>query len=137
MSQMSKPPSNVSVRGPYLLYITCEFSSTEPVAVSITPYPSATIMPGGSLTLNCSISLPSGIGHTPTFQWEGPEGSQNPTMSTPMLIEGRVSSLTVNDVQPADAGVYRCTVTLGGSITNSTAVNVQGQYEFFLTTHLQ
>ena len=112
--------------------ITCEFFSTEPVAVSITPYPSATIVAGGSLTLNCSISLPSGIGHTPTFQWEGPEGNQNP-----MLIERRVSSLTVNDVQPADAGVYSCTVTLGGSITNSTTVNVQGQYEFFLTTYLQ
>ena len=88
-------------------------------------------MAGGSLTLNCSISLPSGIGRTPTFQWEGPKGSQNPTMSTPMLSGGRVSSLTVNDVQPADAGVYSCTATLGGSITNTTTVNVQGQYEYF------
>ena len=42
-----------------------------------------------------------------------------------------MSSLTLDDVQPADAGVYRCTVTLGGYITNSTTVNVQGQYEFF------
>ena len=88
-------------------------------------------MAGGSLTLNCSISLPSGIGHTPTFQWEGPEGNQNPTMSTPMLIEGRVSSLTLDDVQPADAGVYSCVATLGGSITNTITVNVQGQYEYF------
>ena len=42
-----------------------------------------------------------------------------------------MSSLTVNDVQPADAGVYRCTVTLGGFMTNSITVNVQGRYEFF------
>ena len=81
-------------------------------------------MAGVTVVLNCSISLPTGIVGTPRIEWMGPGASMNTTHS-----EGNTFSiLTLNEIEPSQAGLYTCTAILGGSISTTTNVTVSGTY---------
>ena len=91
-------------------------------------------MAGATVTLNCSLSLPSGITDTPVFQWEGPSGVTF-TPVGPVTTGGVVSSnLTLSEISASEAGVYSCTASLRGFI--SAFINITVQSESTITTFL-
>ena len=106
-----------------LLYIMCTFPDiTEPATISLTPS-SPTVMAGDTVTLTCSLALPSGVTGTPVFQWEGPGVTDDPTSSG-----GVVSSiLTLTSVSTSEAGLYSCTASLRGEISTNTIITVQSK----------
>ena len=80
-----------------------------------------------NLLLTCSISLPSGLIGTPSFNWTGPKKSYTATLDT---HEGMFfSTLMLNGILPGDAGMYTCTVILGGSLNDSINVTLLGECE--------
>ena len=108
----------------------CTFPDiTEPATISLTPS-SPTVMAGDSVTLTCSISLPSGVTDTPVFQWEGP--GVTPTPADPTSSGGVVSSiLTLTSVSTSEAGLYSCTASLRGEISTNTIITVQSKVFLF------
>ena len=101
-------------------------------------------MTGDTVTLTCSVTLPSGVTDTPVFQWEGPSGvTDTPVFqwegvnSTSMTNGHTVSSdLTLNGISTSQAGEYTCNATLSGSITDSIIITVQSKYySVFNTLH--
>ena len=104
-------------------YTTCTFPDiTEPATISLTPS-SPTVVAGDSVTLTCSISLPSGVTGTPVFEWEGPGVTDDPTSSG-----GVVSSiLTLTSVSTSEAELYSCTASLRGEISTNTIITVQSK----------
>ena len=80
-------------------------------------------MVGSRVNLTCSISLPSGVTGSPQFEWDGPLISTNLSSSEEGMI---FSQLTLIDIAPSDAGPYTCTATLGGSVSTTINVIVQG-----------
>ena len=103
------------------LYLLIFF--TESGSISICSSQSSPVTAGSAVNLTCSITLPSGVTSSPQFEWDGP--------LTKKIIrtgeEGIMSSqLTINDVEPSDAGPYTCTATLGGSVSTTINITVQG-----------
>ena len=110
-----------------LLYIMCAFPDiTEPATISLTPS-SPTVMAGDSVTLTCSISLPSGVTGTPVFQWEGPGVTLTP--DDPTSSGGVVSSILT--LTASEAGLYSCTASLRGEISTNTIITVQSKVFLF------
>ena len=100
-------------------------SPTDPATISLTPY-SPTVMAGDTVTLTCSLALPSGVTDTPVFQWEGP--AVTPTPDDPTSSGGVVSSiLTLTSVSISEAGLYSCTASLRGNISTNTIITVQSK----------
>ena len=91
---------------------------SEPATISLTSSPSSPVMAGVTVTLTCSLSLPSGVTDTPEFQWEGPHWAATPNSST--------SELTLSEILPSQAGWYSCTASVRGSITTYIDIFVQG-----------
>ena len=86
---------------------------------------SSNIIAGDTVTLNCSITLPTS---TPEFQWEGP-GGVTPVPADPTISGGLIFSvLTLREIKTSQAGQYTCTVTFDGSV--STSINITVQSEF-------
>ena len=85
-------------------------------------------MAGNILNLTCSISLPSGVTGSPEFEWDGPLTSTNISNSVDGML---LSILTLSDIAPSDAGPYTCTATLGGSVSTTVNVSVEGNNEVF------
>ena len=107
------------------------YVSPEPATISITSS-SPSIMAGDTVTLVCSVTLPSGVIGAPVFQWEGP--GVTPTPANPTTSGGMISSvLTFSEISTSQAGLYTCTVILSGSNTTSTIITVQSK----LTTHIK
>ena len=106
--------------------------STVALSSSITSTPS-TVVAGVTVTLNCSVTLPSGVTDTPVFQWEGP--GVTPTPADPTTSGQMVSSvLTLSQIKTSQAGQYTCTATLSGSVfsgsvSGSEIVTVQSEFE--------
>ena len=100
--------------------------STEPAIISLTSFPSSSVMTGDTVTLTCSVTLPTGVTGTPDFHWEGP-GVTPP--AEPTTDGQKVSSiLKLGTISTSQAGQYTCTATLNGSsITNTTTITVQGE----------
>ena len=102
--------------------------SPEPVIISLTSYPSS---------LNCSVTLPTGVTGTPDFHWDGP--GVPPTPADPTTNGQEVSSvLTLSSISTSQAGQYICTATLNGSsvtIVNVIATNVTVQIDSKLLCH--
>ena len=98
----------------YANVICCGLSSTDSTS-SFTSSPSSPIMAGDTVTLTCSVSLPSGVTDTPDFQWEGP--GANPSPANPTTSGQIVSSdLTLSEIATSQAGQYTCIATLIGSV---------------------
>ena len=107
------------------------YVSPEPATISITSS-SPSIMAGDTVTLVCSVTLPSGVTGAPVFQWEGP--GVTPTPANPTTSGEMISSvLTFSEISTSQAGLYTCTVILSGSNTTSTIITVQSK----LTTHIK
>ena len=105
--------------------------STEPVIISLTCSPSSFVMAGDTVTLTCSVSLPTGVTGTPDFHWEGP-GEVTP--ADPTTNGQEVSSvLPPSTISTSQAGQYICTATLNGSsVTTATNVTVQSKLLCYL-----
>ena len=85
-------------------------------------------MAGNILNLTCSIFLPSGVTGSPEFELGGPLTSTDISNS----VDGMMSSqLTLSDIAPSDAGPYTCTATLGGSVSTTVNISVEGNNEVF------
>lgn len=98
--------------------------SIDTTTITITPSPSV-IRIGVPVTLTCSISLPSGVTGTPSFQWAGP----NETPPTNSISNGGLTSnLTITKIAISDAGTYQCTAILKGNVTAFTNLTIQGTY---------
>ena len=84
-------------------------------------------MAGDSVTLTCSVTLPTGVTGTPDFQWEGP--ALIPMSYDPSTREQMVSSgLTLSDITTSQAGLYTCNATLNEtSISASLTVAVHSK----------
>ena len=94
---------------------------------------SSNIIAGDTVTLTCSITLPTG---TPDFQWEGP-GGVSLTSADSNINGQRISSvLTLNVIATSQAGQYTCTATLGGSVSTSVSLNVQSEFNLFFVVCL-
>ena len=119
-------PNPVSLYLNTLLYIRCTFPDiTEPATISLTPF-SPTVMAGDTVTLTCSIYLPSGVTDTPVFQWERP--GVTPTPDDPTSSGGVVSSiLTLTSVSTSEARLYSCTASLRGNVFTNTIITVQSK----------
>ena len=98
-----------------------------PANISLTAL-SSPIMAGESLILTCYITLPRELTDTPSFSWTGPKKNYT---AADIQTHDRVfiSTLMLNGVLPADAGMYNCTAILGGSLTESINVTVSGECE--------
>ena len=84
-------------------------------------------MAGGTVTLTCSVTLPTGVTGTPDFQWEGPGLSSTP--ADPTTSGQMVSSdLTLSEIATSQAGQYTCTASLSGSVNISVIINVQSKF---------
>ena len=101
---------------------------TESGSISLTFSPLFPIMAGSDVDLICSISLPSGVTGSPEFEWDGPLTSTDLSSSEEQLI---FSQLTLGDIAPSDAGPYTCTATLGGSVSTTINISVEGNNEVF------
>ena len=81
--------------------------SEEPPSVEVTASGSA--MAGSSLTLTCTVTLPTGVSEAPTVQWEGPG------LSTTGSVGGSgstyTSQQTLDPLTLSQAGDYTCTAT--------------------------
>ena len=85
-------------------------------------------MAGDTVTLTCSVALPTGVTDTPDFQWEG--YGVTPTPAEPTTSGQMVSSdLTLSDIATSQAGQYTCTATLIGSISTSIIITVQSKFK--------
>ena len=82
-------------------------------------------MAGDTVTLTCSVTLPSGVTDTPVFQWEGSSGVSSTSMTSGHTVS---SDLTLNGISTSQAGEYTCNATLSGSITDSITITVQSKY---------
>ena len=103
----------------------------EPAIISLTSSPSFSIMAGDTVTLTCSVTLPSAVTDTPVLQWEGPTGI-NSTSVISMTNGITVSrNLILDGISTSQAGEYTCTATLSGSITHSITITVQSKYILF------
>ena len=100
----------------------CYISFTEPLTISLN---SSTIMAGDTVTLTCSITLPTG---TPDFQWETP-GETTPTPAN-LVTSGQMfsSALTLTEIVTSQAGQYTCTATLSGSVNTSVILTIQSKH---------
>ena len=81
-------------------------------------------MAGDTVTLTCSLTLPSGVTGTPDFQWQGPGGvTLTPTDSMTLS-----SDLVLNDIATSQAGQYTCSATLSGhTLSESIVIAVQSK----------
>ena len=103
-------------------------SSTEPATISLTSSPSSPVMAGATVTLTCSVSLPTGVTGTPDIQWKGPGVTPtpaDPTSSGPNMVS---SDLTLSEIATSQAGQYTCTATLSGSVSTSVTITVQSKF---------
>ena len=83
-------------------------------------------MAGDTVTLTCSVTLPTGVTGTPDFQWEGP--GVTPTPAGPTTSGQMVSSdLTLSEIATSQAGLYTCTATLIGSNSTSVIITVESK----------
>ena len=81
-------------------------------------------MAGDTVTLTCTVTLPSGVTDTPVFQWEGPSVVSSTSMTSGHTVS---SDLTLNGISTSQAGEYTCNATLSGSITDSIIITVQSK----------
>ena len=70
-------------------------------------------MAGESVSLTCSVTLPSTVNGTAVFQWVGPGDTPTPASPT---TSGQVvtSTLTLSAVRTSQAGQYTCTASVEG-----------------------
>ena len=83
-------------------------------------------MAGDTVTLTCTVTLPSGVTDTPVFQWEGP-GVVTPTPEDSMT-NGQ-TDLILTAITTSQAGQYTCDATLSG-YTYSDSINVTVESKF-------
>ena len=108
-------------------YCTMHISSTEPAIISLTSSPFFPVMAGDTVTLTCSVTLPTGVTGTPDFQWEGPEVT--PIPADPTSSGQTVSSdLTLSEIATSQAGQYTCTAILNVSISHSVIITVHSKF---------
>ena len=78
---------------------------------------SGSAMAGSSLTLTCTVTLPTGVSETPTVQWEGPG------LSTAGSVGGSgstyTSQQTLDPLTLSQAGDYTCTANYSVNGTTS------------------
>ena len=85
-------------------------------------------MAGDTVTLTCSVTLPTGVTGTPDFQWEGP--GVTPTPADPIISGQMISSdFTLSEIATSQAGQYTCTTALSESVMINTSliITVQGK----------
>ena len=112
------------------VYIT-ERSSTEQASISLYATPSYLVEIGHNVTLTCSVSLPEDVAGTPVYDWEGPADNLDPTLFE--CDEDPCRSITLYGVDESQAGLYACSVSLGGSISTNTNITVVGKQQPLLT----
>ena len=95
--------------------------STEPATISLTSSPSSSVVAGESVTLTCSVTLPDGVTGTPDLQWKGPGGVT--------LTPCGVGFVTFHRIRTSQAGQYKCTAILGGSISALISITVQSKFQ--------
>ena len=115
----------------HMIHTMIHLSPTEPATISLAPS-SPAVIAGDSVTLTCSLSLPSGVTGTPVFQWEGPGVTADPTSSGGAVF----SILTLTNVSTSEAGLYSCTASLRGNISTNTTITVQSKVST-ITTNFQ
>ena len=98
----------------------------EETTIFLTSSPSSPVMAGATVTLTCSVTLPTGVSGTPDFQWEGPGVTTTPADSTSsgQLVS---SDLTLSEIATSQAGQYTYTATLNGSNSSSISITVQSK----------
>ena len=104
--------------------------------ISLTSSPSSPIMAGDTVTLTCSVTLPTGVTATPVFQWVGPGVTPSPADPT---TSGQIvsSDLTLSKIATSQAGQYTCTsVILNGPNTTSITVSVQSKSSNVCATYM-
>ena len=109
----------------FSIHAVIMFVYTVPAAalISLTFFPSSTIIAGDNVTLICSVTLPPGVTGTPDIQWEGP--GVTPTPADPTTNGQEVSSvLTLSSISTSQAGQYTCTATLTGATPVMASVNI-------------
>ena len=97
--------------------------------ISLTSFPSSSIIAGNTVTLNCSVTLPDGVTGTVHFYWEDPNGiilAQNDSISRGQIVS---SGITLNEIRTSQAGLYNCTATHdhSGTFTATIIILVQSQ----------
>ena len=87
----------------------------------MTTSPSSHFLAGDNVTLNCSVTLLTGVTH---FHWDGP--GVTPTPSDPTISGQIISSyLTISEIATSQAGQYTCAATL---LSTSVNITVQSKY---------
>ena len=85
---------------------------------------SGSAMAGSSLTLTCTVTLPTGVSETPTVQWEGPGLSA--TGSVGGSGNNYTSQQTLDPLTLSQTGDYTCiaTYTVDGVPEGSDTVTI-------------
>ena len=98
----------------------------EETTISLTSSPSSPVMAGDTVTLTCSVTVPTRVTGAPDFQWEGP--GVTPTPADPTTSGQVVSSdLTLSEIATSQAGQYTCTATLNRSNSSYISITVQSK----------
>ncbi|XP_078571544.1 uncharacterized protein LOC144859130 [Branchiostoma floridae x Branchiostoma japonicum] len=90
--------------GRWNVKVTIQYSPT--MTTAYIAYPSrGNITKGDDVIIGCRVSdaLPS-----PTFYWERLEDSKTRGLPSSAIVDLILGTLTISNVQPRDAGVYRC-----------------------------
>ena len=107
----------------YRLFISLTESTT--IRLTSSPSPSS-ITAGNTVTITCSVTLPSGVTDTPSFQWRGPDGEThiptNPTTSGQTVS----SVIKIKKIRTSQAGQYTCRASLSGSVSDDISISVEG-----------
>ena len=97
------------------------------ITISLTSSPTH-VLAGDTVTLTCSVTLPTGVTGIPDFQWEGPGVTPTPADSA---TSGQIvsSDLTLSEIATSQAGLYSCVAYISGTIIN-TSITILIQSKF-------
>ena len=104
------------------------FPATSPSPVSVTVSPitsSGTATAGESYSLRCTVTV-TGSNDQPTITWL--MGPMNNMITSGVVTNGGMSTLTLNPLAASDAGTYTCRAILG-SVMDSVSTTVTMQSE--------
>ena len=97
-----------------------------PVSVTVSPITaSGTATAGESYSLECTVTV-TGSNDQPTITWL--MGPMDNMITSGVMTNGGMSTLTFNPLSASHAGTYTCRATLGSAMdSESTTITVQSE----------
>ena len=97
-----------------------------PITITVSPItPSGAGTAGESYSLECTVTV-TGSTDQPTITWL--MGPMNDMITSGVMMNGGMSTLTFNPLAASHAGIYTCRATLGSAVDSaSMTITVQSE----------